>query len=142
MNGAPLSRSMRCALPSMLPPVSAGHRDAGSVLIDEFQRLAGITIEGNPDPKLVSLFEEPMASGKTPHLISGNAPEIQEMAVAQGLKGYPSSRWEPRAPRRGLARSFLCMGPKAPYPIFSCANLGGILLPGVHCTDGMCEEGP
>lgn len=57
-----------------------------AVLIDEFQRLEGITIEGNPDPKLVSLFEEPMASGKTPHLISGNAPEIQEMAVAQGLE--------------------------------------------------------
>ena len=60
-----------------------------AVLIDEFQRLKGITIEGNPDPKLVSLFEEPMASGKTPHLISGNDPEIQEMAVAQGLERIP-----------------------------------------------------
>jgi serine/threonine-protein kinase RsbW len=60
-----------------------------AVLIDEFQLLNGITIEGIPDPKLVSLFEEPMASGKTPHLITGNAPEIQEMAVSRSLERIP-----------------------------------------------------
>jgi serine/threonine-protein kinase RsbW len=57
-----------------------------AVLIDEFQLLKGIAVEGIPDPKLVSLFEEPMASGKTPHLISGNTPEIEEMAVSRSLE--------------------------------------------------------
>lgn len=59
------------------------------VLIDEFPRLKGIHRGGVPDPRLVALFEDPMSSGKTPHLITGNSPELQEMAVASGLERIP-----------------------------------------------------
>jgi serine/threonine-protein kinase RsbW len=60
-----------------------------AVLIDEFPRLKGIHRGGVPDPRLVALFEEPMSSGKTPHLITGNSPELNEMAVANGLERIP-----------------------------------------------------
>jgi anti-sigma regulatory factor (Ser/Thr protein kinase) len=96
-----------------------------AVLIDEFQRLKGITIEGNPDPKLVSLFEEPMASGKTPHLISGNAPEIQEMAVAQGLERIPV---QPLGAESAMsrARALLAVhGAEGAIPHLLLRHLGG-----------------
>ena len=60
-----------------------------AVLIDEFHRLKGLHRGGVPDPRLAALFEEPMSSGKTPHLITGNSPELQEMAVASGLERIP-----------------------------------------------------
>jgi serine/threonine-protein kinase RsbW len=93
-----LDRYERCStepLDALRIALNAPHQSAlatgtpVAVLIDEFQRLKGITVEGVPDPKLVSLFEEPMASGKAPHLITGNAPEIQEMAVSRSLERIP-----------------------------------------------------
>ena len=57
-----------------------------AVLLDEFQRLKDIHLGGIPDPRLVALFEGPMSSGKTPHLIAGNSPELQEMTVSSGLE--------------------------------------------------------
>ena len=60
-----------------------------AVLIDEFQRLKDLHVEGTPDPRLASLFEGPLASGKTPHLITGNATEIQEMSVSRDLERIP-----------------------------------------------------
>jgi serine/threonine-protein kinase RsbW len=59
------------------------------VLIDEFHRLKGIHRGGVPEPRLVALFEGPMSSGRTPHLVTGNSPELQEMAVARGLERIP-----------------------------------------------------
>jgi hypothetical protein len=52
------------------------------VLIDEFHRLKGLHRGGVPEPQLAALFEEPMSSGKTPHIITGNAPELQERVGA------------------------------------------------------------
>lgn len=59
------------------------------VLIDEFPRLKGLHRGGVPEPRLAALFEEPMSSGRTPHLITGNSPELQEMAVASALERIP-----------------------------------------------------
>ena len=59
------------------------------VLIDEFHRLKGLHRGGVPEPQFVALFEEPMSSGKTPHIITGNAPELQEMSIASGLERIP-----------------------------------------------------
>jgi anti-sigma regulatory factor (Ser/Thr protein kinase) len=56
-----------------------------AVLIDEFHRLKGLSVEASADPGLISLFEKPMSFSKTPHLITGNAHEICEMPVVNRL---------------------------------------------------------
>jgi anti-sigma regulatory factor (Ser/Thr protein kinase) len=78
-----------------------------AVLIDEFQRLRDLHIEGLPDPKLVALLEEPLSSGRTPHLITGNVPEIQEMDVASGLERIPV---RPLGPDGALSRARALLG--------------------------------
>ena len=60
-----------------------------AVLMDDFHLLRGLHHDGVPDPRLVSLFEEPVSYGKTPHVITGNAAELQEMPVAGGLERIP-----------------------------------------------------
>jgi len=57
-----------------------------AVLIDEFHLLNGLRIEGAAESSLVSFFREPLSYGKTPHVITGNTQEIQEMPVAGGLE--------------------------------------------------------
>jgi len=59
------------------------------VLIDEFHRLQDLFTEGAPDARLVSLFEEPISFRKTPHVITGNAVEIQELPVSSCLERIP-----------------------------------------------------
>jgi anti-sigma regulatory factor (Ser/Thr protein kinase) len=59
------------------------------VLIDEFHRLQGLFTEDAPDARLVSLFEEPMSFRKTPHVITGNTIEIQELPVSSCLERIP-----------------------------------------------------
>ena len=96
-----------------------------AVLIDEFQRLRDLRIDGIPDPALVSLFEEPMSSGRVPHLITGSAPEIQEMAVASGLERVPV---RPLADDGARAQvQALLGGPDAacPLPTLLLRRLGG-----------------
>jgi anti-sigma regulatory factor (Ser/Thr protein kinase) len=56
------------------------------VLIDEFQRLKNLSIQGIANPQLVSLFEEPLSFTKTPHIITGNTAEILELSVASALE--------------------------------------------------------
>ena len=83
--------------------LAAPHRSAlmsgkpVAVLIDEFHRLKGLHIEGIPDPRLVSLFEEPVSFRKTPHVITGNAAELQEMPVSSGLERIPVHPLGPEA---------------------------------------------
>jgi anti-sigma regulatory factor (Ser/Thr protein kinase) len=60
-----------------------------AVLIDEFHRLKDLHIDGVSDPRLASLFEEPLSFKRTPHLITGNTAEVQEMPVASSLKRIP-----------------------------------------------------
>ncbi|MBU4319851.1 MAG: ATP-binding protein [Nitrospinae bacterium] len=55
------------------------------VMIDEFQRLNNFHISGNAAPILVALFEMPLSFRKTPHLITGNQAEIQEMPIIGAL---------------------------------------------------------
>ncbi len=51
------------------------------VMIDEFQRLNNLNINGKTDPLLASLFEKPMSFKKAQYLISGNQTEVMEMPV-------------------------------------------------------------
>jgi serine/threonine-protein kinase RsbW len=67
-----------------------------AVLIDDFHLLRGLHLGGGPDPRLASLFEEPVSYGKTPHVITGNA-ELQEMPVAGSLERMPLMPFGPEA---------------------------------------------
>jgi serine/threonine-protein kinase RsbW len=60
-----------------------------AVLIDDFHRLKDLSVGGTPDPRLAFLFEGPLSFRRTPHLITGNAPEIQEMTVSSYLERIP-----------------------------------------------------
>jgi serine/threonine-protein kinase RsbW len=62
---------------------------AVAVLIDDFHVLKGLRLDGVPDHRLVSLFQEPMSHRKTPHVITGNMAELQEMPVVSGLEWIP-----------------------------------------------------
>ena len=72
--------------------LSAPHRSALStgmpvaVLIDDFHWIRGLHLGGIPDHRLASLFQEPMAYRKSPHMISGSMAELQEMPVVSGLE--------------------------------------------------------
>jgi anti-sigma regulatory factor (Ser/Thr protein kinase) len=57
-----------------------------AVLIDDFHWIKGLHLGGVSDHRLAALFQEPMAHGKTPHVISGNNAELQEMPVVSGLE--------------------------------------------------------
>ncbi len=59
-----------------------------AVLIDEFQRLQGLSIQGVVDPHLVSLFEKPFSLGRALHVVTGNAAELQEMPVSNSLERF------------------------------------------------------
>jgi serine/threonine-protein kinase RsbW len=56
-----------------------------AVLIDDFHLIRGLHLGGVPDHRLASLFQEPMSHGKTPHMVSGNMAELQEMPVVSGF---------------------------------------------------------
>ncbi len=71
--------------------LNAPHRSALStgipvaVLIDDFHWLAGLYLDGHPEQRLLTLFEEPVSRAKTPHVIAGSMAEMQEISVANGL---------------------------------------------------------
>lgn len=68
-----------------------------AVLIDDFHLLRGLHLDDGSDPRLASLFEDPVSYGKTPHVITGNAAELQEMPVAGGLERMPLLPLDPEA---------------------------------------------
>jgi anti-sigma regulatory factor (Ser/Thr protein kinase) len=57
-----------------------------AVLIDEFHRLQGLSIDGIADPKLVALLDGLLSSPKVPHVLTGNSAELQEMSVLNSLE--------------------------------------------------------
>ncbi|HEY6009958.1 MAG TPA: AAA family ATPase, partial [Nitrospirota bacterium] len=59
------------------------------VLIDDFHRLQSLRVNGATDPSLISLFEGPFSYRKSPHLITGNASDIQELSVLANLERIP-----------------------------------------------------
>jgi anti-sigma regulatory factor (Ser/Thr protein kinase) len=73
----------------------APHRSALStgtpvvVLIDDFHWVKGLHLDGVPDHRLASLFQDPMSHRKTPHVVTGNMAELQEMTVVSGLERIP-----------------------------------------------------
>jgi anti-sigma regulatory factor (Ser/Thr protein kinase) len=81
--------------------LSAPHQSAVAtgmpvaVLIDEFHRLKNLHVDGLPDPRLVSLFEEPMSLSKTTYVVTGNATEIHEMPITNGLERIQLQPLEP-----------------------------------------------
>ncbi len=89
-----LDQYMQCSgepLDALRVALAAPHRSMLStgipvaVLIDDFHWIKDLHLGGVPDHRLVSLFREPMAHGKTPHVISGNMAELQEMPVVSEL---------------------------------------------------------
>lgn len=60
-----------------------------AVLIDDFHLVGRLHMDGVPDHRLSHLFEEPLGHGKTPHMITGNMAELQEMLVTSGLERFP-----------------------------------------------------
>ncbi|MCK9417920.1 MAG: ATP-binding protein [Nitrospirae bacterium] len=90
-----LDQYMRCSgdpLDALRIALAAPHRSTLStgmpvaVLIDDFQLIQGLHLAGVPDQRLASLFQEPMTHRKTPHIISGNMAELQEMPGVSGLE--------------------------------------------------------
>jgi anti-sigma regulatory factor (Ser/Thr protein kinase) len=66
-----------------------------AVLLDEFHRLKDLRIDGVPDSRLVSLLETPLTFGRTPHVLTGHAAEIQEMSSAGRLERIPLGALSP-----------------------------------------------
>jgi anti-sigma regulatory factor (Ser/Thr protein kinase) len=60
-----------------------------AVLIDDFHWITGLHVDGVPDHRLVELYQEPMLYRKTPHVITGNMTELQEMPAVSGLLRIP-----------------------------------------------------
>ena len=90
-----IDRYLQCAgdpLDALRIALAAPHRSTLStgipvaVLIDDFHWIQGLHLDGIPDHRLATLFQEPMAHRKTPHMISGNMAELQEMTVVGGLE--------------------------------------------------------
>jgi serine/threonine-protein kinase RsbW len=95
------------------------------VLIDAFHRLKGIHRGGGPEPQLVALFEGPMSSGRTPHLITGNSPELQEMAVASGLERIPLPPLGPESMSSKALALVSAQGAEGNVPDLLQHHLGG-----------------
>jgi anti-sigma regulatory factor (Ser/Thr protein kinase) len=90
-----IDQYLQCAgdpLEGLRIALAAPHRSTLStgtpvaVLIDDFHLIQGLRLDGVPDNRLASLYQEPMAHKKTPHIISGNMAELQEMSVVSGLE--------------------------------------------------------
>lgn len=52
------------------------------IIIDEFQRLNYLTMDGRTDSFLTSFFEKPMSFKKTQYIISGSKTELMEMPLS------------------------------------------------------------
>jgi serine/threonine-protein kinase RsbW len=90
-----LDQYIQCAgdpLDTLRVALAAPHRSAlatgmpVAVLLDDFHWMKGLHIDGVPDARLASLFQEAIMHKKTPHIIAGNASELQEMPVVSGLE--------------------------------------------------------
>lgn len=57
-----------------------------AVLIDDFHRLQGLSLDSVADPKLVSLLEGLLSCAKTPHVLAGNYEELREMQITNRLE--------------------------------------------------------
>ncbi|MHB8845507.1 MAG: ATP-binding protein, partial [Nitrospirota bacterium] len=96
-----------------------------AVLLDEFQRLQDLHAGGIPEPRLASLFEGPMSSGKTPHLIAGNAPELREMAVSSSLERIPLPPLGPESMSVKARALMSAQGIEGTVPSLLLRHLGG-----------------
>ncbi len=68
-----------------------------AVLIDDFHWVKDLRLDGVPDHRMASLFQEPMSHSRTPHVVTGNMAELQEMAVVGGLERMPVPPLGPEA---------------------------------------------
>jgi anti-sigma regulatory factor (Ser/Thr protein kinase) len=72
------------------------------VMIDEFHRLGGLRIGEGAGAGLVALFETPLSSRKAPHVLTGAAAAIEEMALP-GLARVPVNPLAPAESQRLFA---------------------------------------
>jgi len=96
-----------------------------AVLIDDFHLTKGLHIDGASDPRLASLFEEPMSFRKTPHVITGNTAEVQEMPVASGLKRISVEPLGPAGVSSNILTLFHAYDAKGNVPPLLLRHLGG-----------------
>jgi serine/threonine-protein kinase RsbW len=96
-----------------------------AILIDEFHRLKNLHIDGLPDPRLVSLFEVPMSLRKTSYVVTGNAPEIHEMPVTNGLERILLQPLEPEVASSSVVSLLRTYGAKGAAPQLLLRHLGG-----------------
>lgn len=84
------SQSTQRPIDSLRIVLGAPHQSAIStgkamiVMIDGFQRLKNLRIQGTVDSTLMTLFEEPFSSKMAPHIITGNQSEIEEILFSHG----------------------------------------------------------
>ncbi len=96
-----------------------------AVLIDGFHLLQDLHVNEAVDARLISLFEDAMSDGRTPHMVTGNAAALQEMPVVYGLERMQLSPLgtEDAATRVGsLLQSFAASGSAPPLLL---RRLGG-----------------
>jgi anti-sigma regulatory factor (Ser/Thr protein kinase) len=96
-----------------------------AVLLDEFQHLKDLHRGGVPEPRLVALFGEPVSSGKTPHLITGNSPELQEMPVSSDLERIPLLPLGPESMSLKAQALLSAQGVEGSVPSLLLRHLGG-----------------
>ncbi len=129
-----LDQYMQCSgepLDALRVALAAPHRSMLStgipvaVLIDDFHLLKGLHLGGVPDPRLVSLFQEPMAHGKTPHVISGSMAELQEMPVVSGLGRIQVHPLGPEATSSLVVSLMTACGTEGGIPPLLIRHLGG-----------------
>ena len=111
--------------------LEAPHRSAVStgrpvvVLIDDFHRLRGLHTGGAPDASLISLFEAPFSYRKAPHLITGNASEIQELSVLINLERIPIQPLSAEAASSKVISHLRACGVDSDAPALLLSYLGG-----------------
>jgi len=96
-----------------------------AVMIDEFHRLKGFHRGGVPEPRLAALFEGPLSSGKTPHLITGNSSELHEMAVSSGIERMPLPPLGPESMSSRAQALLIAQGAEGNVPHLLLRHLGG-----------------
>ena len=96
-----------------------------AVLIDEFHLLQGLHADGAQHTDLSAVFREPLSSGRTPHVVTGNCPQIQEMAVANDLELISLSPMGDEGSAMLIRRGLGEPGTECPLPPFLLRRFGG-----------------
>jgi anti-sigma regulatory factor (Ser/Thr protein kinase) len=116
---------------ALLNALAAPHRSVlatgmpVAVLLDDFHLTKGLHIDGVPDARLASLFQESMSHKKTPHIITGNASELQEMPVVSGVERITVQPLGPEAASSRVSSLLTAYDAAGNVPPLLLRHLGG-----------------